>query len=293
MMAGEGDSAGASFQPRAFKGGAGLVLRGDAGGPDSAPAVVLLHGGGQTRHSWHGASRRLLAGGYSVINLDARGHGESAWAGAEGYAIDSYAQDLEAVADTLAVPFAVVGASLGGATALRALTRGLTPSALVLVDIVPEPERAGVERIRDFMAARPGGFGSVEEVADAVAAYNPHRQRPRDHAGLLRNLRRDHDGRLHWHWDPRILSRSIDESLAEMAETVDRLKHTQACPTLLVRGADSDVVRAAGMARLTAIMPKVRIAEVHGAGHMVAGDRNDAFNDEMLAFLRRHMPVPA
>ncbi len=168
-----------------------MVLRGDAWGPPDAPPVVLLHGGGQTRHSWSAAGRRIAAAGWLSLALDLRGHGESDWAGEGHYRPDHFVADLRAVAQQLGRPPIVVGASLGGMTGLLAegeAEAGLL-AALVLVDVAPRIERRGVSRIIEFMLARPDGFTSLEEAADVVADYRPHRARPRDLSGLRKNRR--------------------------------------------------------------------------------------------------------
>lgn len=272
-----------------FRAPDGVTLAADASGPPGAPAVVLLHGGGQTRHSWSGAMRALAARGYRVVTYDARGHGDSDWSTAGAYSLDDRVADLRAVTAALPSRFALVGASLGGATAIHAVAAGLRPEALVLVDIVPAPEPEGIARIVGFMQANPQGFATLDEAADAVAAYNPARPRPADASGLMRNLRR-RDGRLHWHWDPRITETPphlhhvvVQRSAALLAETN--------LPLLLVRGLMSDVVSDAGVAAFRAMLPRLEVAAVGGAGHMVAGDRNDAFNDATIAFLARHLPI--
>src|SRR5277367_4027704 len=187
----------------------GLSVAADVGGDPSHPAVILLHGGGQTRHSWAGAMRELLKQGYHVINLDARGHGDSDWAKSGDYRLGTLAADLHAVVSTLPSKPALVGASMGGATALHLVGYSAEPvaAALVMVDVVPRVSPEGAARIGQFMRAHPEGFAAVEEAADAVAAYNPHRPRPKNVSGLMKNLRLRADGRLHWHWDPAFLER--------------------------------------------------------------------------------------
>lgn len=264
----------------------GVMIAADVGGPPDAPTVVLMHGGGQTRGSWSGTMRTLIGEGYRVVNFDARGHGESGWFDG-AYTLSLRARDLGEVLRDVRGPVALVGASLGGATALYSVGERTTrPAAVVLVDIVPQPEEEGVEKIKAFMRGNPDGFGSIEEAADAVAAYNPHRPRPKDNSGLMRNLR-ERDGRLFWHWDPRILedadrdfrSRQMIDYAADLI-----------MPTLLVRGLASDVVSDDSIARFRAVAPDIAVADVTGAGHMVAGDRNDAFSAAVIAFLRQHMP---
>ncbi len=269
----------------------GVDLVADVGGDPAAPAVILMHGGGQTRFSWAGATNALLRSGYQVVNVDGRGHGDSGWSPDGDYTLRRRAADLMAITDTIAAPVALVGASLGGATAMRAVAGGYRPAALALVDIVPRPDPKGVQRIRDFMSANLGGFDNIEQVVDAVAAYNPHRPRPRDPSGLARNLRTGADGRLYWHWDPRILDQGARAEMEQFQETMQGLRDAAGLPVLLVRGLESDVVGDQGVEDLRSLLPGLEIFDVAGAGHMVAGDRNDAFNTGVLAFLGRHLPV--
>jgi pimeloyl-ACP methyl ester carboxylesterase len=271
----------------------GLKLVADVGGPADAPTVVLLHGGGQTRHSWSGAMAALMDNGYRVINFDARGHGDSDWSPDGGYDLKDRAADLRSVLSGSGVPFALVGASLGGATSITAVAEGLRPVALVVVDIVPHPGAEGIARIVQFMRSHADGFATLEEAAMAVAAYNPSRARPKDASGLMRNLRLDERQRLRWHWDPRIVGDDPQIHHAAVQRSCEALGLMPDLPVLLVRGMESDVVTDDGVEAFRRLLPWLEIADVAGAGHMVAGDRNDAFNASVLAFLARSMPSRA
>jgi pimeloyl-ACP methyl ester carboxylesterase len=275
----------------------GLRLVADAAGPLDGPPLLLMHGGGQTRHAWRRAIHDFAAEGWRAIALDARGHGDSQWAPDGDYTTDGLCNDLRAVIGTLRSRPVLVGASMGGHVAL--VTEGEAPGlarALVLVDVVPQIESAGVQRIIDFMTARPEGFATLEEAADAVAAYNPSRSRPRDPQGLAKNLRLGADGRWRWHWDPRFMAHDSAQRQARVRGIQDRMTAAALrirVPTLLVRGVQSDVVSAAGVDALRALIPQLETADVPGASHMVAGDRNDHFNLAVLSFLHGHMPPPA
>lgn len=268
----------------------GLRLVGDVMGPAEAPVVVLMHGGGQTRHSWSGAMKRLVEAGYRVINYDARGHGDSDWCPDGRYRLADRAEDLASVVRDVTAPLALVGASLGGATGLCAVARGLKARALVMVDIVPDAEPEGIDAIRRFMQAGVGGFDSLDQVADAVAAYNPQRPRPSDTRGLMKNLRRREDGRLYWHWDPRVLD-TAENPHQVLGWAADRVAELDQPQVLVVRGLQSDVVKDQGIAAFRAQLPRLEVADVASAGHMVAGDRNDAFNRAVLSFLQRTHPI--
>jgi pimeloyl-ACP methyl ester carboxylesterase len=269
----------------------GINVVGDVGGDPSRPTVILQHGGGQTRHSWGKAMRDLLAAGFHVINLDARGHGDSDWAPDGNYSVQALSADLRAVMATVPSKPALVGASMGGACSLYTVgnSEQQIASALVMVDFVPHVALQGAQRIAAFMQANPDGFANVEEVADAVAAYNPHRPRPKNPSGLMKNLRM-RGGRLHWHWDPKMLlgHERIEPPLfiTILADAARKVR----IPTLLVRGLQSDIVTPEGTREFQRLLPSLEIYDVAGAGHMVAGDDNDAFNRGVISFLQRHLP---
>ena len=267
----------------------GIEIAADVAGRRGAPTVILGHGGGQTRHSWDKCEEQLARAGYYAINYDLRGHGDSDWSPDGDYAITTRAQDLITVAAQGSAPVALVGASLGGITALLAACLGLEPAALVLVDIVPKMAPAGVAKIRSFMMASPNGFATIEEAADAISAYYPERPRPKDLSGLNKNLRLQPDGRYQWHWDQRMMSDTRADP-QHMLELLDAADWTDRVPTLLVRGMKSDIVDDEGVADLRRRIPALEIADIRGAGHMVAGDQNDEFNAAVIEFLTRVMP---
>jgi pimeloyl-ACP methyl ester carboxylesterase len=281
-----------TWQTKRYRTSDGLTLVADIGGDPTAQPVILLHGGGQTRHSWRGLMRELVDGGYHAISLDARGHGESGWSPTEAYGLDSLADDLRTVIATLPYAPALVGASMGGATGLYAVGMSTDPvaDALVLVDIVPRLNPQGAANIVGFMRGNLKGFATLDEAAHAVAAYNPHRPRPKDISGLMKNLRLRDDGRLHWHWDPAFFK---ERESTEPPQFSDQLHHAAKgvrIPVMLVRGLQSDIVDDAGIAELRGYLPQLEVFDVEGAGHMVAGDRNDAFNRGVMGFLRRTLP---
>jgi pimeloyl-ACP methyl ester carboxylesterase len=272
-----------------YTGAGGVRLVGERWRPGAsqpwAGTVLLLHGGGQTRHSWHGTAARLATHGWKAITVDARGHGDSQWAPDGDYTLDAFTGDLCAIVDTLARAPVLIGASLGGMTAL--VGQGERPTlarALVLVDIAPQVEPAGRERIHAFMAAAPNGFASLEEVADAVHEYNPNRPRPRNLDGLMRNVVQHSDGRWYWHWDPKFLRIGDEPSRAVDTSRLYRAAGRITVPTLLVRGTRSDIVTPEAAAELLHLIPTATAVEV-AAGHMIAGDDNDVFTAHLLDFL--------
>jgi len=273
----------------------GLRLRADEFGDPTDPPVILLHGGGQTRFAWGTTAQVLADRGWHAYRVDLRGHGESEWPDDGDYSLEAFSDDVQVIAAGMPTLPVLVGASLGGISSMTAIGESATPVAkgLVLVDVAPTIEPEGVERIGAFMSANlETGFASLEDVADAVAAYNPHRPRPTDLSGLKKNVRQREDGRWVWHWDPRFMSGtrgSRDETRATLVQQ-DRLiaaARAVKVPTLLVRGRVSDLLSEAGAKELLTLIPHAEYVDVDGAGHMVAGDKNDLFNDAIIGFLDR------
>lgn len=271
-----------------YTGHGGLRLAGDVwGDPESRP-ILLLHGGGQTRHAWTRTARTLAEIGWYAVAVDLRGHGASGWAADEDYSIDAFAADAIAVAATFQQVPVVVGASIGGLAALVAQGEAQHPvfAALVLVDIAPRMEIEGVLRVVSFMAQHlQEGFATLEDAAAAIAGYLPHRERP-ETTRLEKNLRRGPDGRYYWHWDPKFLLGKRPPSSSGDVGRLQRAARALQLPTLLLRGKLSDMITEEGAMEFLAAVPHARYIDVSHAGHMVVGDRNDVFADAVIGFLK-------
>lgn len=266
----------------------GLTLAGDNWGQPGRQSVVLLHGTGQTRHSWSRVGQRLGKAGYYTIAYDARGHGDSDWDPGGDYGWNALVDDLNGLVCTEQLRSPVfVGASMGGFTGLVAVGEaGIRAAAVVLVDVTPHIDMCGVQEIARFMGANPEGFSSLPEVAEAIQRYQPHRDRKPNIQGLAKNVRLGTDGRYYWHWDPRVLT----AMMTNVTEDQPRLVASAAalnCPSLLVQGAESEVVDDAGAEAYLALAPRAEHVVIGGARHMVAGDSNDCFSDAVLDFLQR------
>ena len=260
---------------------------------EGAPVVVLSHGGGQTRFSWRGAVQKFAAMGFEAVSVDLRGHGESDWADPPDYRLESFARDLKAISRRYRGerPVIMVGASLGGMVSLLAAsdpTSGI--SAVILVDVVPRVEMSGAKRIRAFMDKHHGGFATLDEAAVAIAEYRGGQSNSSEISNLKKNLRLRDDGRYYWHWDPRFLDHLErgEERLIILEEAAARYEG----PLLLVRGMHSDIVSDRGVAALRALAPQLEDVDVAGSGHMVVGDRNDAFVSAVSDFLKRWTANP-
>ena len=268
----------------------GVPLALDCCGEASAPALVFAHGFGQTRHAWSASAAALAADGWRCISADARGHGESGWRDDGAYEFSQFVGDLVDVAQHAGATPILVGASMGGLLGLVAQAESAAFRALVLVDITPRWEPAGIERILTFMRAHPDGFASVAEAAAAIAHYLPHRAaRYQDETNASERLRRmlvQHaDGRLRWHWDPRLLER-IAASGASQQERLLAAARQIRVPTLLISGEHSDIVSADTIAEFQRCVPHAAHVRVARATHMIVGDRNDAFTDAVRQFIQ-------
>ena len=225
-------------ETRTYRARDGLALAADAWGDPSLPPVILLHGGGQTRHAWGGTAEALARRGFYAISMDLRGHGDSDWHSDGDYRFESYVEDLRVVMESLAEPPALVGASLGGLVSLmsQGMSCPATARALVLVDVTPKLERDGVQRIVDFMTARPEGYESIEAAAADVREFLPHRPPPSDHSGLAKNLRLGEDGRYRWHWDPAFLEMAARRARSGSGRLLLDAARSLRLPPLPVRG---------------------------------------------------------
>ncbi|MFE5702710.1 alpha/beta fold hydrolase [Rhodococcus koreensis] len=273
--------------------GAGVTLAADRwavpDGTEPQGYALLLHGGGQTRHSWRTTGARLAASGWNALAVDTRGHGDSEWPSDGDYGTEALIADLHAVIATSTEKPVLIGASMGGMTSLIALGEDSTIArGLVLVDIVPQPDPDGIDEIIGFMQSGLDGFETLDHAAAAIGAYSPSQPRRSSIDGLRKNLRL-REGRWYWHWDPRLLSES------NRAEKQSRQRYLRACaaaaairvPTLLVRGSRSHVVSHEGADELLSLIPSAQRIDIADASHMIAGDDNDQFRENLLSFLER------
>ncbi len=265
---------------------AGLSLATETRGPVDAPAIVFAHGFGQSRRAWTRSARTLAAQGWSTVTFDARGHGDSGRPPDGDYRIEAFVADLLAVTRLPPRPPVLVGASMGGLLGLAAAgeVRPDPFRALVLVDITPRWESAGVERMLDFMRAHPDGFASLDEAAGQVASYLPQRRRRKDRDELAQLLRHGADGRLHWHWDPAMLDSIAQDGERHQQRLMNAARNVDV-PVLLVSGGRSDIVSEDTVREFLAAVPHAEHVQVPHATHTLAGDDNAAFTAAIAPFL--------
>ncbi|SUZ55591.1 uncharacterized protein METZ01_LOCUS8445 [marine metagenome] len=273
-----------------FKGHQDIKIAADVWGSNNQELVILLHGGGQTRHAWGDTGKKLAEAGYHSVALDLRGHGDSEWHADGDYSIRAYKDDLVSIINEIGKPARLVGASLGGMASLLLAGDEINSdlcTALIMVDIGIYPDPVGSDRIVSFMLSGEGGFNSLEDVAKSISDYLPHRKKPKDLEGLKKNLRLKDDGRYYWHWDPRFIRRRPDSQDREGYFDL-QLKAAEkvTIPTLLIRGALSDVVTMEDVDYFLSVISHAKFVEIEKAAHMIAGDRNDIFAEEAIKFLK-------
>jgi flavin reductase (DIM6/NTAB) family NADH-FMN oxidoreductase RutF/pimeloyl-ACP methyl ester carboxylesterase len=267
-------------------GGVPLAVQtwGDAG----KPAVVLLHGLGQSRGMWLQTAKDIASAGRYAIAYDLRGHGRSGRPADGQYALSAHVRDLRTIIDQLSDRPVVVGASASGWIAAAAIGEGpahLT-SGLVLVDSAPWIDESTSRRVGDLLRVHAAGFASIEDALQAAIELHPRRP-PLDAPALQTRMERRADGRLYWSWDERVITAiDMDEVTSRLMAALPRID----VPTLNIRGGSSDVVSVEASARLDALIPKAECAEIEGAGHLVVSDQTETFNSVLLEFLERRVP---
>jgi esterase len=241
-------------------------------GNEHLPPILFLHGGALTAHTWD-LCCLALRDEFHCLALDQRGHGESDWSPESDYSIAAQRQDIKAFVDRIGLDrFVLVGMSLGAINSLAfAIDHCEQLLALVLVDAGPEVRRPGSSRIRDFVN-EVADVPSLDGIIERALAFNPRRDPVILRRSLMHNLRQGADGNWSWKYDRRrFQAMDQDRHRAERQSLADGLQRVT-CPTLVVRGAESDVFHAEDAERLAARLPDGRWVTVPRAGHTVQGD---------------------
>jgi pimeloyl-ACP methyl ester carboxylesterase len=250
----------------------GLAFRYLDWGNEKQRPILFLHGGALTAHTWD-LCCLALRNDYHCMALDQRGHGDSDWAPDADYSISAQREDVKGFAEAVGLDrFVLVGMSLGAINGLAyAIAYPETLSALVLIDAGPNVRRPGSRRIRDFVngGAEPE---TLEAIIERAMSFNPRRDPTILRRSLMHNLRQQTDGTWTWKYDRRRFQQmGNDQHAAERRGLADRLARVT-CPTLVVRGGESDVFHDEDAERLAAGLPDGRWVKIPKAGHTVQGD---------------------
>ncbi len=247
-------------------------------GDPSNPPLMLLHGFAQTCHSWDFVALSLCDR-YRVIVLDQRGHGDSDWAPDGDYTPETQQKDIAAIVGELGLgQFKLMGLSMGGRNSFTYTANNPEQvEALVIVDAGPENQRAGTTNIRSFVT-QEDELDSVEDFVNRVLKFNPRRSAEQVRGSLLHNLKQLPSGKWTWKYDK--ILRSPDRRMGGDPEMTKRLWgyiESLQCPTMVVRGENSDVIALGTANEMHERIPNGRLVTVEKAGHLVMGDNPSGF----------------
>jgi len=254
-------------------------------GNSGKPPILFLHGGALNAHTWD-LCCLALRDEFHCLALDQRGHGDTDWSPEADYSISAQRGDTLGFVDALGLDkFVLVGMSLGAINSLAfAIEHCDRLDALVLIDAGPHMRRPGSRRIRDFVNDT-ADMSSLDAIIERALKFNPRRDPVILRRSLMHALRQQPDGTWAFKYDRRRFH-ALDqgrhlEDRARLADHLDRV----ACPTLVVRGGDSDVFHEEDAARLAAALPDGRHVTVPHAGHTVQGDNPKDLVKELRRFL--------
>ena len=250
----------------------------DWGNPGATPMVLLHHHTGNA-HYWDFFAQNMRQD-YHIIAVDQRGHGDSNWVG--NYNFREYVADLTKLVEELRLnDIVLIGHSLGGINAI--IYAAIHPdkvTRLVIVDIGPELNTAGIEQIQKYMANQPEAFNSKEEIIRQMERGNPYCSEDFIRHLVEYSLKRDESGRLIFKYDPalhRVEFGSLEWLWGYLEEIV--------CPALVVHGAESDLLLPEVARRMVKTLPFGSLVNIDHAGHGVPGDDPAAFEAAVWRFL--------
>jgi esterase len=263
----------------------GLALHYCEWGAPAARPLVLLHGITGHARTWDYLATALQPT-FRVIALDQRGHGDSQWSPNVDYSVGAMAGDVDRLADHLGLArFALLGLSMGGRVAIA--FGGIHPERverLVIVDIGPDIAPEGMERVRGMVGGAPERFATEDEALGYVRRANPRYNEAELHRRVAHGLTRLADGGLAWKYD-KAIREAMRLGIRREAMNLWEPLACITCPSLLVRGAESDILSPEIAERMLANLPDGRLVEIAGAGHSVPGDHPEAFAAAVRSFL--------
>ena len=246
-------------------------------GNHGAQNVLLLHGLRGHAHSWDDVSLALCSE-YRILALDQRGRGESDWAPGGDYSGAAFVEDILGFSKSLNLDgFILVGHSMGGRNSLAFAGRHSEKlGKLCIVDIGPTVDPRGGQRITQELIDVPETFDDFE----SVVAYMSEGNRFASDAVLRRRLqyatRELVGGKIGWRYDLAIREQRRN-STAAPSEDLWPLLPNILCPTLVIRGSETDLLPREVADRMVETIPTARVSEVNRAGHMVFEDNPDEF----------------
>jgi len=255
-------------------------------GNEGKPPMLLLHGVTSHAHSWDEVAEPLRDR-YHVIALDQRGHGDSEWSPAGAYTTEDHAADIAVFVEALGLEkMVLIGLSMGGRNSI--LYTSLHPETvdrLVIVDIGPETDPRGRERISQGIAGTPEEFDSLEEAAERARKLNPRPSFERHLHRIKYGMKTLPNGKLTWKYDREIREQRRRGEVRVIDLWPPFKKIT--CPTLIIRGAESDVLSPEGAQKMKEAVPSVEVVVVEESGHSVSLDNPKGLERVVKEFLQR------
>ena len=258
-------------------------------GHEGARPMLLLHGFSGHAHTWDTLAA-ALCDEFHVLALDQRGHGDSAWAPDGAYTVDDHVSDIAAFHDQLMLdPVLLIGLSMGGRNAI--MFTGVHPGKvekLVIVDIGPDIDPRGAERVRRMAAEAPEEFASLDEAMTYLKSYYTHTADAALRHRVEHGLKRLPNGKYTWKYDKllRDQRRQGTTPTVDLWPVVRRIK----VPTLIMRGSESDIFTLDTAKRMQELIPGSRFVEIQGAGHAIPAAAPEAFEQAVREFLAASAP---
>jgi pimeloyl-ACP methyl ester carboxylesterase len=253
-------------------------------GNEAAPPMLLLHGFSGHAHTWDTFAQAMCAQ-FHVLALDQRGFGDSDWAPDHAYTEHDHATDVRALYDHVqCVPLVLIGLSMGGRNAIAyAAKHPDTIARLVIVDIGPDIDPRGAERVRRVAAEAPEEFASIAAAVDYLRQYQTHPAEAALRHRVVHGVKKLPNGHYTWKYDSffRQQRRQGQPQRADLWPMVQQIT----VPTLIVRGSESDVFALATAQRMQATMSDCQLVEIPGAGHSIPAEAPEAFEKAVREFL--------
>lgn len=270
-----------------WRGGAGNRIVGEAFDADGPVTVVLLHGGGQTRHTWRRAARALQAQGLPCLSFDLRGHGDSDWIDSGDYRLDSFRDDARRVLAAWNRPCVLIGTSLGGLVSLLVAGSDLPQvRGLALIDTAPQLNPAEIDWLIDFLGGdAERGFASPADAVAHVQRFFPNLAVSAE--SIEKGLRRGADGRWHRHWDVRVVIGPMNSVALPHEQRLHDDAARVRVPFALLRAGASQLVSDAAVARLRGCVPQLEVYELPGAHHLFNSAESLQIISMLSDFLKR------
>jgi pimeloyl-ACP methyl ester carboxylesterase len=283
-------SAEAAPRPLRWRTDDGLRLEGEAFDAPGPVSVLLLHGGGQTRHTWRRAARYLQATGIPCLSFDQRGHGDSDWATDGNYSLDAFLADALLVLREWARPVVLIGTSLGGLVCLMVAGTCLPQvRGLVMVDTAPQLDPAAIDWLVEFLGSEAErGFDSPAAAVAHLRRFFPALAVSAE--SIEKSLRRGADGRWHRHWDVRVVTGAHNSVALPYEQRLHDDAARVTVPFALVRAGASDLVSDAAVERLRRCAPQLEVFELPGAHHLFSSAQSVQIVEMLTGFLHRTMP---